>query len=222
MCLFKRKSLKEQYNENWELIVIDDMTTDDSVEMLKICRGNDERINFIKNKEKKWALKNVVEASRKYQDEDDTIIAILDADDSLCNENAVEKILKMYCDETDAVWTAHSWDINGLNISRELPGNINPYQYPWVSSHLKTFRASLLKDICDENFKDLDGKWFKRGYDQALYLPILFKSRKRKYLNEICYLYRINSNSMKNRDWKEKSQLDTVRLVRSRGYVENV
>jgi glycosyltransferase involved in cell wall biosynthesis len=215
-------SLKEQNNENWELVVIDDMSTDDSIEMLNICKGNDERISFIKNKEKKWALKNVVETARIYQDKSDVIIAILDADDSLCNENTVEKILKMYCEETDTVWTAHTWDINGLNISKSLPEKVNPYQFPWVSSHLKTFRASILKSISDENFKDLDGNWFQRGYDQAIYLPMLYISRKRKYLNEICYLYRINSNSMKNRDWKEKSQLDTVKLVRARGYIKNV
>ena len=61
--------------------------------------------------------------------------------------------------------------------------------------------------------------WFERGYDQALYLPILFLARKSKYLNEICYLYRINSNSLKVRSWKEKNQLDTIKLVRARGFV---
>ena len=30
----------------------------------------------------------------------------------------------------------------------------------------------------------------------------------------------INSNSLKVRDWKEKNQMDTIRLVRSRGLVE--
>jgi len=33
-------------------------------------------------------------------------------------------------------------------------------------------------------------------------------------------LYRINSNSLKVRPLKEKNQLDTIRLVRARGYVE--
>ena len=109
--------------------------------------------------------------------------------------------------------------INSINISRQLP-DVNPYEYPWVTSHLKTFRSKLLTEISNENFKDLDGNWFVRGYDQALYLPLLYKSRKRKYLDEICYLYRINSNSLKIREWKENDQLKTVKLVRARGFVK--
>jgi hypothetical protein len=107
-----------------------------------------------------------------------------------------------------------------MNISRDLPENINPYQYPWVSSHLKTFKANVFKKIKKENFQDLDGNWFERGYDQALYLPILHLASERKFINEICYLYRINSNSLKVRAWKEKNQMDTIRLVRSRGYIQ--
>ena len=108
-----------------------------------------------------------------------------------------------------------------MNISKELPESppVNPYEYPWCTSHLKTWRACILKSINDENFKDLDGNWFVRGYDQALYLPMLYLSNKRKFLNEICYLYRINSNSVAVREWSEKNQMDTVRLVRSRGFV---
>ena len=214
-------SLKEQKNNNWEAVFIDDMSNDNSFEMVNICKESDKRITVIKNKEKKWALRNVIEVSRKFQNKDDVIIANLDADDSLCNENTVDLLLKNYEEDTDAVWTAHSWDINGMNISKALPEKINPYQYPWCSSHLKTFRASILKKIPDSNFKNLDGEWFKRGYDQALYLPILFLSRKRKFLDEVCYLYRINSASIKVRDWNEKMQMDTVRLVRARGFMND-
>tara|TARA_B100000287_G_C20589436_1_gene763615 strand:+ start:419 stop:1126 length:708 start_codon:yes stop_codon:yes gene_type:complete len=213
-------SLKNQTNDNWEAVFIDDMSGDDSIFMVNHCAGSDERIKLIKNKEKKWALRNVVEVSRKYQDEEGVIIANLDADDSICNENTVELLLKNYTDTVDTLWTAHTWDINGMNISKEIPSDVNPYQYQWCSSHLKTWRSTLLKDISDENFKDLSGNWFVRGYDQALYLPLLYLSREKKFLNEVCYLYRINSSSIKTRDWNEKIQLDTVRLVRARGFIQ--
>jgi len=212
-------SLKEQTNKNWEAILIDDMSDDDSIFMANTCSGSDRRFTIIKNEEKKWALRNVVENARKYQD-NDVIIANLDADDSLCNENTVELLLKNYNSNTDTAWTAHTWDINGMNISRALPDNINPYQFPWCSSHLKTFRSSLLSKVSDNNFKDINGSWFKRGYDQALYLPLLYLSRERKFIDEVCYLYRINSSSIKTRDWNEKLQMDTVRYVRARGLID--
>ena len=76
-----------------------------------------------------------------------------------------------------------------------------------------------MKKICDKNFQDMEGEWFVRGYDQALYLPILHVAKSFKYIDEVCYLYRINSDSIKIRDWNEKSQMDTVRLVRARGFI---
>jgi len=215
------ESMKEQTNNNWEHIIIDDMSTDESYNIACRLTSDNDHFQIRRNTQKKWALKNVVDTAREYQDDPDVIIANIDADDSLCNENTVEILLNTYkAQEIDTAWTAHSWDINGMNISRELPKGVNPYQFSWCSSHLKTWRSSKLLEIDDRNFKDLDGNWFKRGYDQALYLPLLEISNERKFINEICYLYRINSKSIPVRLLSEKAQMDTVRLVRARGLVE--
>ena len=215
------ESMKEQTNVNWKHILIDDMSSDNSFEVACELTHNDDHFQIIKNKEKRWALKNVINVAREYQNDPNVIIANIDGDDALCNENTVELLLNAYKDDkVETVWTAHSWDINGMNISRELPVGINPYEFSWCSSHLKTWRADILSKISDSNFKDLDGDWFKRGYDQALYLPLLNVSNKRKFINEICYLYRINSKSIPVRLLSEKEQMDTVRLVRARGFIK--
>lgn len=213
-------SITEQRNENWEHVIIDDMSTDGSYELAVQLTADDPRFTVIKNKEKKYALDNVITAARDHQNSSKVVIANIDADDALCNENTVDLLLQTYEDpEIDTAWTAHTWDINGMNISGEMSSNVNPYQVPWRTSHLKTWRATTLLGVDDENFKDLDGNWFRRGYDQALYLPLLYLSHKRKFIKEICYLYRINSKSVQRRIWSEKDQMDTVRLVRSRGFV---
>ena len=144
------KSLQEQTNPNWEAVIIDDMSDDDTIFMVNHSVGSDERFTFVVNKEKKWALKNVVENSTSIAKEKDCIIAILDGDDALCNKNTVDLILNAYKDdEVGTVWTGHKWDINNINISKALPDDIriNPYEYPWVSSHLKTFRSRLILEI---------------------------------------------------------------------------
>ena len=120
------------------------------------------------------------------------------------------------------VWTAHRWDINGMNISKPMPPNINPYQWPWCASHLRTFKSNLLKKVDDKNFMHPDGHWFQRGYDQALMLPLLFIAKKRKYISDVCYLYNIDSTSIPKdeRNWCENKQHATINIVRSRGFIK--
>jgi hypothetical protein len=193
------------------------MSTDDTLSIAKEIESEDEleRVTVIDHKEKKFALKGIYDCIEEYNDFSEQIIAIVDGDDALCNENTVDIILKEYESNPnlDALWTAHSWDINGMNISNDLPGNLNPYQYPWVSSHLKTFKVNVFKNIPEENFQDLDGEWFESGYDQVLYLPILYLAKERKFINEICYLYRFNNKN-------NQEDLKVSKLIRARGYVE--
>jgi glycosyltransferase involved in cell wall biosynthesis len=215
------KSFKEQKNSNWECIIIDDMSTDSTWEKLQSL-VDDTRIKVRKNTEKKYALKNIVEVAKLHQDEDDVIIAVVDGDDSLCNDKTVDILIESYEDGSEVVWTAHKWDTNGMNISGPVPDQVNPYFWPWRSSHLRTFKSSLLRKISTENFKNVKGKWFKRGYDQALMLPLIYVSRKHKYVPEVCYTYNIDSSSIpaKDRNWCETEQISTINFVRSRGFIE--
>ena len=215
-------SLVCQNNTSWKLVLIDDLSDDDTVKTAKKLIQENEQfdISLVVNENKKWALRNIVETARSFQNNDNDIIACIDGDDELCNENTVELLIDAYKNGNDIVWTAHKWDINNLNISKDMPKHVNPYQWPWCTSHLRTFKSTLLKKIGDSNFKDLNENWFKRGYDQALMLPLLFVSNNRKYINEICYLYKINSVSVNDRDWCENNQHSTINIVRSRGFID--
>ena len=160
-------SVRCQKNENWNLILIDDISDDDTFEKMKSIseekRNSDKKIKIVKNDEKKYALRNIIEAARDFQDQD-YIIAVIDGDDQLCNESTVDILIKEYNSGNDVVWTGHRWDINGMNISKDMPFHVDPYHWPWCSSHLRTFKSSLLNKIPDSNFKDTFGNWFKRGY----------------------------------------------------------
>lgn len=212
-------SVKCQTDDRWEHVFIDDISNDGTFAKLESLVGDDSRFKLIKNTEKKFALKNIVEVARLYEDEEDVIIGTIDGDDALCNENTVKLVLSAYEEGYDVVWTGHRWDINGLNISKKMPANVNPYQWPWCTSHFRTFRSSMLKFIKDENFKDTAGNWFERGYDQALMLPLLSLTNGRKYIDEVCYLYNIDSVSVNDRDWAEMKQIATINLVRARGFL---
>lgn len=210
------KSLQAQKNKLWKAIIIDDVSTDLTFKNALELSKADERITVIKNESKKFALRNIVEVARQ----NDAIIAIIDGDDELCSENTVDLVMNAHENAGVVAWTAHKWDVNGLNVSREMPQKVNPYQFQWCSSHLKTFDSALLKQISDANFKDHLGNWFERGYDQALMLPLLYKATDRVYIKDVCYLYKINSCSIINRDWAEMKQIRTINMVRSRGLID--
>jgi glycosyltransferase involved in cell wall biosynthesis len=207
-------SLVEQHDTEWNAIFVDDVSTDGTLGFLRGVA--DPRVSVIANTEKKFALHNIVSASRSVAE---GVIAVIDGDDQLCNPDTVSLVKAAHATLGTVAWTAHRWDVNGLNVSKEMPARVNPYQYQWCSSHLRTFDASLLQRVPDANFKDQNGKWFERGYDQALMLPLIYKSDARVYIPDVCYLYKINSCSIVDRDWAERKQLQTVNFVRARGFV---
>lgn len=216
-----RKSINTQVDFRWQHFIVDDMSgmnLDVAMQSDHFVTGS-KRI-YVTNEERKYALRNIVEIARLYQNMPNTVIATVDGDDQLCNDNTVGILRKAYESGADVVWTAHRWDTNGMNISREMPSHVDPYAWPWSSSHLRTFRASLLKQVPDVNFQDHAGQWFRRGYDQALMLPLLSLTRNRLYVPEVCYLYNIDSKSIPaaERNYSERAQLSTVNFVRARGF----
>lgn len=213
-------SVREQKNENWLHTIVDDCSHDGTPDRLEFLSRGDRRIRVVRNNDRLHALRNIVETSRKVERSD--IIATLDGDDALCNSRTVDLLLQAYEDGADVAWTAHKWDTNGMNISGYMPDKVDPYAWPWVSSHLRTFRARLLEDVTDANFLDHNGVWFKRGYDQALMLPVLRVGGKRTFIPDVCYRYNIDSASIPaaERNWSETAQISTVNIVRSRGFLK--
>mgnify|MGYP001315452356 CR=1 FL=1 len=76
-------SLKDQTNENWEAVIVNDMSNDDTLEIANnIAESDDrERVTVINHKEKKFALKGICDYLSNYNDFSQQIIAILDGDD---------------------------------------------------------------------------------------------------------------------------------------------
>ena len=51
-------------------------------------------------------------------------------------------------------------------------------------------------------------------------LPVLKMSKSRFFIEDVCYKYNVNSVSIPIRDYEERSQISTVNIVRSRGFLE--
>ena len=212
-----------QTHQNWKIIVLDDMSTDSTVKTVKgikqMIGADDNKIKLIVNKTKKWEVGNIVEGL-KYCEKDD-IVCRLDGDDWLCDTDALTIINHRY-EQTgcNVLWTAHRWHFSNQNISGPLPREANPYIHPWVSSHLKTFKKHLIERVSDANFRGPDGQYFKRIGDQALYLPVLYKSSGNWHYEPIvAYHYTIDMKPQTFQTDDAKFQKSEAEFLRTRGFL---
>ena len=75
------KSVLEQTYTNYSCVIIDDMSTDDSVDVVKNLIRDNNKFSLIINQEKKYALQNIIEAIEYNGRHDEDVIIILDGDD---------------------------------------------------------------------------------------------------------------------------------------------
>ena len=214
--------MMQNYPET-RMIIIDDMSTDgtpDAVQELIDGYGvGEEKIKLIVNTEKKWEVANVLEGMKHAEESD--IICRLDGDDWLCDIDALAILNYRYETEGfDAIWTAHRWSFTHANMSTELPNDVNPYEHPWVSSHLKTFKKSLLSGVSDKNFRNKDGEYFKRIGDQVIYLPALHQASGNWHFEPIvAYHYSIELNKETFHTEDAKFQKSESEELRARGFI---
>ncbi len=139
------QSVIDQIYLNWELIIVDDCSTDNSIDVISQFSNND-RIKLIQNKKNIGKPSSLIIAIENASNE---IIGILDADDKL-HEEALEIIHKVYQDNQKYgfVYTK-MWNCNS---------SLQPYNIPsWVGpvipektdilkhriSHFKTFKKKI-------------------------------------------------------------------------------
>jgi len=222
-------SVFAQSYQNWRVILIDDVSTDNTLQVSKNLvesLGCREKFIFVRREEKYGEVRNTVEEI-DYIDSDEVVVR-LDAGDWLTENDTLYYLDKIYSEHRPAVcWTAQRWAYTNYGISKQmkLQPNQSVYQHPWVSSHLKTFRASALKKVNPKNFYDDDGNWIMIACDQAVFLPMMHLAVKEKlplvFLPIVCYHYNIDLERpelfTEDRSIKQKQSAE---WIRERGYVE--
>lgn len=239
-------SIFGQSYDNWHIILIDDVSdpahlqkSEDVINSFVYMGSNgtyaarhtsevnnDEKImrsakvTLIKNVTKKWEVANVLRGISECEDND--IICRIDADDWLTEIDALAYLNALYNQTgSEALWTAHRWAFTDKNISGPMPPGVDVYQYPWVSSHLKTFRKYLLNNVPYENFLNESGELVKRAGDQAIFLPALHRTQRRGYIPRCMYHYTIKDVPETYQTADARFQRDEALFLRARGYVSS-
>jgi glycosyltransferase involved in cell wall biosynthesis len=225
------KSIAAQSYENWRILIREDMSTDDTATALNdwdfhdlFAHMEEGKFKITYNEEKHGEVRNTLEACKEI--DDDEVVVRLDGGDWLTDTDALHMLHTVYSQHDPAVcWTQHRWAYQyGRNISGPLPPDCDVYKYPWVTSHLKTFRKSAINGINHKNFLDDDGNYIMIACDQAVFLPILHKAyldgKPRIHIPKVCYHYNIDLQKPDlftcERSKNQKVSAETIRL---RGYI---
>ena len=218
----------QSYND-WRILFIDDVSSDNTTEIAKELinsHGYEGRTCFIKREEKYGEVRNTIEELKFIADRE--VVVRLDGGDWLIDNDTLYYLNQIYKEHKPAVcWTAQRWAYTSYGISKQmtLQPNQSVYEHPWVSSHLKTFRASALKKVNPKNFYDDEGNWIMIACDQAVFLPMMHLAVKENlplvFLPMVCYHYNIDLEKpdLFTED-RSVVQKQSAEWIRSRGYIE--
>jgi glycosyltransferase involved in cell wall biosynthesis len=185
-------SIMSQRFKDFKCYVTDDMSTDNTLNIIKETIKNDSRFILIENHEKFYQPGNYEQVIRWRGIEGDEICVEVDGDDWLPNSNVLTKINEIYQDEN--VWmTSGSFKYHDGRTGFANPPTkfTDIRKQTFTLSHLRTWKAWLWKKILPEDLKDENGKFWSVAGDLAFMFPMLEMSGEEHYrfLPDINYIY---------------------------------
>lgn len=216
------ESIKGQTYTNFNCVLIDDASSDQTYQLALKAAGTDPRFTILQNKTRQFQLANVIQATRRATKLAEDVIVVVDGDDWLKHEDVFLKIANIYKDP--AVWMTYgnyepfkrSLRARVLGRSRKgtrrYPAAVEEsglFRYfPFYAGHLRTYRKFLFDAVRDEDLRDDDGCYYWAAGDAAVGFPMLEMSTAAhiRYVDEILYVYNndhpLSDNRPETRDQK--------------------
>jgi glycosyltransferase involved in cell wall biosynthesis len=196
------RSIRAQDYKNFECILIDDMSTDNSIDIVKEEVGDDKRFRIVENKNKKYVLKNISDAISLSKPNNEDIIVILDGDDWFAKKDVLTLLNETYnkegCWLTYGSYMEYPSKARG-KFAKQVPKEIidgNLFRAsPWMTSHLRTWKYGLWKHIDQqkafvESSPRDDNNHFAFCWDLAYMFPLLeLAGCRAHYISDILYVY---------------------------------
>ena len=187
------KTVLEQTYDNWELIFIDDCSSDDSVEIIKKYQEKDKRIILVKNEKNSGAAISRNNGIKKAKGH---YLCFLDADD-LWNNKKLENQIK-FMKENDCAFSFTGYefaDKNGIPNGKKVyvPFKIN---YKKALKNTTIWTSTVMFDMKKLFKEDIYMPDVKRGQDTATWWKVLKKIPFAYGLNEILSYYRRTNESL--------------------------
>lgn len=183
------KSVAIQLYNNYRHILIDDMSTDNSIKIIEKTVSDlkedrfEDKFLLIKNTTKKNAVWNQVETIEKFITNPEAIVILLDGDDWLFNDPNIFKYIneQYYYGAQMTYGSCHSMVDNIDLISQPYPEDVKQkksyrtHNFNWglPYTHLRTFKKELFDKVDKNLLKDENGQYWGAGGDGAVFYGLL-------------------------------------------------
>jgi glycosyltransferase involved in cell wall biosynthesis len=211
-------SIMGQRFKNFKCYITDDLSTDNTIDVIIKTISGDDRFILIENKQKMYQPGNYDQVIRGLNISDDEICVEIDGDDWLPNSNVLSFINDVYKDEN--VWMTSG----SFKYHDGRPGFANPpknftniRKQTFTLSHMRTWKSWLWKKIKEEDLKDNDGNYWSVAGDLSFMYPMLEMSGEKhfKYISETLYIYN-ESNPLNDHKVNMPKVSSTVNVIRNK------
>jgi glycosyltransferase involved in cell wall biosynthesis len=211
-------TIMTQRFRDFKCYITDDMSTDNTVEIIKKTISGDDRFILIENKEKMYQPGNYDQIIRGLNIPDDEICVEVDGDDWLPNSNVFSFINDVYSNED--VWMTSG----SFKYHDGRPGFANPpknftniRKQTFTLSHMRTWKSWLWKKIKQDDLKDDNGKYWSVAGDLSFMYPMLEMSGEKhfKFIPDILYIYN-ESNPLNDHKVNMGKVTSTVNIIRNK------
>jgi teichuronic acid biosynthesis glycosyltransferase TuaG len=195
-------SVISQKFQNWEMIIVDDCSNDNSKDIISVLSEKDERIKSILLEENIGAAeaRNIAirQAKGKY-------IAFLDSDD-LWNEDKLEKQIA-FMNKKDIAFSFTRYQ--PISEDRQIKYSVitAPQKMSYHSYLRNTIIGCLTVIIDKEKTGDFQMPNIRSSHDMALWLLIMKRGFSAYGLDENLAYYRIVSTSNTSKKWKAAKEV---------------
>lgn len=195
------ESICEQSHQNWEWLITDDKSNDNTVAIIEDIILKDKRVMLFKNDVNSGAAFSRNISISKASGE---FIAFLDSDDLWYPEKLTKHIGFM---ENHIDFSFTSYEVvdefdNALNKRIDTKHNILFFSYNEMLRKKATIGCSTVM-LRRESFKKIKMPMIRTAQDYALWLSLLKQGYNAFLLNEVLTKYRITPNSLSQNKFKK-------------------
>jgi len=213
------ESVRQQTFQDFTHVVIDAASSDRTNEIVREQASMSPGGNLVlkTNDTRKAALENLGEIILFLPN--DEVIVWLDGDDWLAHDQALEIVARAYCSSSEP-WLTYGqfmFQDGGVGFASPYnPGSHARLDPVWRATHLKTFRAGLVKKLNVEDIQHPDGSWVELAIDRAIMWPLLEMAGDHyACIPQILSVYNYDASWAANRPADQlKTELDEVARLR--------